>query len=97
MIINIRYDLLYCKCTAIKKLTDTVLTNTVSFPTSLQKWLEIKTRKSKKPPKCELCRYQYHRHKKFKVRARYEIFDQLCVYQSTYIATLTHAIAIVSL
>lgn len=32
----------------------------------LMKWLEIKTRKSKKPPKCELCRYQYHRHKKFK-------------------------------
>ncbi|CAH1775989.1 unnamed protein product [Owenia fusiformis] len=32
----------------------------------LKKWLEITSKKSRKPPKCELCHYQYHRHKKFK-------------------------------
>ncbi|KAK2145634.1 hypothetical protein LSH36_667g00021 [Paralvinella palmiformis] len=35
--------------------------------TCLMKWLEITTKKSRKPPKCELCHYQYHRHKKFKM------------------------------
>lgn len=34
--------------------------------TCLMRWLEIMTKKSRKPPKCELCHYQYHRHKKFK-------------------------------
>jgi len=34
--------------------------------TCLMKWLEITSKKSRKPPKCELCHYQYHRHKKFK-------------------------------
>jgi len=34
--------------------------------TCLMKWLEITTKKSRKPPRCELCHYQYHRHKKFK-------------------------------
>ncbi|ELU00080.1 hypothetical protein CAPTEDRAFT_225460 [Capitella teleta] len=35
--------------------------------TCLTRWLEICGKKSRKPPKCELCRYQYHRHKKFKL------------------------------
>lgn len=33
----------------------------------LMKWLEISNKRSKHPPSCELCLYQYHRHKKFKV------------------------------
>ncbi|KAL8588998.1 hypothetical protein ACOMHN_047979 [Nucella lapillus] len=32
----------------------------------LLKWIEISTRKTKRPPKCELCHYQYVRHKRFK-------------------------------
>ena len=36
----------------------------------LQRWLEIMTKKSRKPPKCELCHFQYHRHKKFKVSSQ---------------------------
>lgn len=32
-----------------------------------QKWIEISTRKTKRPPKCELCHFQYIRHKRFKV------------------------------
>lgn len=32
----------------------------------LMKWLDVSSRKSKRPPSCELCLYQYHRHKKFK-------------------------------
>ncbi|GAB6030807.1 hypothetical protein CHUAL_007654 [Chamberlinius hualienensis] len=34
----------------------------------LMKWLEVSSRKSKHPPSCELCLYQYHRHKKFRVK-----------------------------
>ncbi|KAK7077888.1 hypothetical protein SK128_016250, partial [Halocaridina rubra] len=30
----------------------------------LNKWLEVK--RSKKAPACELCNYQFHRHKKFR-------------------------------
>ena len=37
------------------------------FQFSFQRWLEITSKKSRKPPKCEICHYQYHRHKKFKV------------------------------
>jgi len=36
--------------------------------TCLQKWLEITSKKSRKPPRCELCHFQYHRHKKFNFR-----------------------------
>lgn len=32
----------------------------------LKKWLEVSSKKSHKHPKCELCHFQYHRHKKFK-------------------------------
>ncbi|XP_064626161.1 E3 ubiquitin-protein ligase MARCHF4-like isoform X2 [Lineus longissimus] len=32
----------------------------------LMRWLEVSMRKSRKPPRCELCHFQYHRHKKFK-------------------------------
>ncbi|KAK7100894.1 E3 ubiquitin-protein ligase MARCHF4-like [Littorina saxatilis] len=32
----------------------------------LLKWIEISTRKTKRPPKCELCHFQYIRHKRFK-------------------------------
>lgn len=34
-----------------------------------QKWISISTRKTKKPPKCELCHYQFNRHKKFRVNS----------------------------
>ncbi|XP_067137862.1 uncharacterized protein [Centruroides vittatus] len=34
----------------------------------LMRWLEISSKKSRKPPSCELCQYQYQWHKKFKVR-----------------------------
>ncbi|KAF8785358.1 uncharacterized protein LOC129958306 [Argiope bruennichi] len=33
----------------------------------LMKWLEICNKRSRKPPTCELCKYQFHWHKKFKV------------------------------
>ncbi|KAG8201273.1 hypothetical protein JTE90_016759 [Oedothorax gibbosus] len=33
----------------------------------LMKWLEICNKRSRKPPICELCKYQFHWHKKFKV------------------------------
>lgn len=32
----------------------------------LLKWIEISSRKTKKPPRCELCHFQYIRHKRFK-------------------------------
>ncbi|KAK6188095.1 hypothetical protein SNE40_004352 [Patella caerulea] len=32
----------------------------------LLKWLEILTKKGKRPPHCELCRFHYIRHKRFK-------------------------------
>ena len=32
-----------------------------------QKWLEVSSKKSSDPPGCELCQYQYIRHKKFVV------------------------------
>jgi len=32
-----------------------------------QKWMDILSRKSRKPPTCELCRYQFRRHKRLKV------------------------------
>lgn len=34
--------------------------------TCLMRWLAITTKKSRKPPKCELCHFPYNRHKKFK-------------------------------
>ena len=34
----------------------------------LQKWLEVSSRRHSGPPCCELCQYQYLRHKKFVVR-----------------------------
>ncbi|KAI1280482.1 E3 ubiquitin-protein ligase MARCHF1 [Halotydeus destructor] len=34
----------------------------------LMKWLEISSKKTRKPLSCELCQYQYQWHKKFKVR-----------------------------
>ncbi|RWS31758.1 E3 ubiquitin-protein ligase MARCH1-like protein [Leptotrombidium deliense] len=34
----------------------------------LMRWSEISSKKSRKPLSCELCQYQYHWHKKFKVR-----------------------------
>lgn len=34
----------------------------------LMRWLEISSKRSRKPASCELCQYQYHWHKKFKVR-----------------------------
>ncbi|GAB1601559.1 E3 ubiquitin-protein ligase MARCH4-like [Argonauta hians] len=33
----------------------------------LMKWIEISTKRSKKPPRCELCHYEFHRHKRFKM------------------------------
>ena len=33
-----------------------------------QKWLEVSSKKNSEPPGCELCQYQYIRHKKFVVR-----------------------------
>lgn len=33
----------------------------------LLKWIEISTRKTKRPPRCELCHFQYVRHKRFKL------------------------------
>ena len=33
----------------------------------LQKWLEVSSRRRSGPPCCELCQYQYLRHKKFVV------------------------------
>ena len=35
----------------------------------LQKWLEVSSKKNSEPPGCELCQYQYIRHKKFVVSA----------------------------
>ena len=32
-----------------------------------QKWMDILSRKSRKPPSCELCQYQFRRHKHLKV------------------------------
>ena len=32
-----------------------------------QKWLEVCSKKNAAPPGCELCQYQYIRHKKFVV------------------------------
>ncbi|CAC5401146.1 MARCH1_8 [Mytilus coruscus] len=34
----------------------------------LKRWIEISTRKKKKQPRCELCHYQFHRHKTFKFK-----------------------------
>lgn len=36
--------------------------------TCLKKWISISTRKTKKPPKCELCHYQFKRHKQFRFK-----------------------------
>ncbi|XP_025110085.1 E3 ubiquitin-protein ligase MARCH8-like [Pomacea canaliculata] len=33
----------------------------------LLKWIEVSSRRTKKTPKCELCHFQYIRHKRFKV------------------------------
>ena len=33
----------------------------------LQKWLEVSSKRRTGPPSCELCQYQYLRHKKFVV------------------------------
>ncbi|KAL8566782.1 hypothetical protein ACOMHN_005733 [Nucella lapillus] len=33
----------------------------------LLKWIEISTRRTKRPPKCELCHFEYVRHKRFKL------------------------------
>ena len=41
-----------------------VLNSSYSF---LQKWLEVSSRRHSGPPCCELCQYQYLRHKKFVV------------------------------
>ncbi|XP_064476605.1 E3 ubiquitin-protein ligase MARCHF4-like [Ornithodoros turicata] len=35
----------------------------------LMRWLEILNKKSRKPPSCELCQYQYQWHKKFRAGA----------------------------
>ena len=37
------------------------------FDYLLQKWLEVSSRRRSGPPCCELCQYQYLRHKKFVV------------------------------
>jgi len=34
-----------------------------------QKWMDVLSRKSRKPPSCELCHYQFRRHKHLKVNA----------------------------
>ncbi|XP_060084984.1 E3 ubiquitin-protein ligase MARCHF8-like [Ylistrum balloti] len=36
--------------------------------TCLKRWIDISTRKTKKQPRCELCHYQFHRHKRFKFK-----------------------------
>merc|ERR1719431_1609015 len=33
----------------------------------LKKWLEVSSKKNSDPPGCELCQYQYIRHKKFMI------------------------------
>ncbi|KAF0291561.1 E3 ubiquitin-protein ligase MARCH1 [Amphibalanus amphitrite] len=33
----------------------------------LMHWIEVSSRRSKRPPCCELCQYQYQRHKRFRV------------------------------
>ena len=43
------------------------------FHSPLQRWIDISTRKTKKPPRCELCHYLFHRHKKFRVNITQKI------------------------
>ena len=38
------------------------------FSYFFQKWLEVSSKRRTGPPSCELCQYQYLRHKKFVVR-----------------------------
>ncbi|XP_037093402.1 E3 ubiquitin-protein ligase MARCHF1-like [Pollicipes pollicipes] len=33
----------------------------------LMHWIEVSSRRAKRPPCCELCQYQYQRHKRFRV------------------------------
>ena len=51
----------------------------------LQKWLEVSSRRRSGPPCCELCQYQYLRHKKFVVRKK----EALCIVR-LYITFLCH-------
>ena len=43
----------------------------------LMRWLEISSKKTRKPLSCELCQYQYHWHKKFKVNC--SIFNKYSI------------------
>ncbi len=39
-----------------------------------QKWLEVSSKRRNGPACCELCQYQYLRHKKFVVKLKKNIF-----------------------
>lgn len=57
----------YIHCGCLMVCLTTVFRNWLKT-SHFQKWLEISSKKSRKPLSCELCKYQYHWHKKFKVR-----------------------------
>ena len=53
----------------------------------LQKWLEVCSRKTGDPPVCELCQYQYIRHKKFVVSQTWEYNPNISSSQTLRLAT----------
>lgn len=50
----------------------------ICYSCLFQKWIRISTRKTKKPPKCELCHYQFNRHKKFRVNYSFDFTIKIC-------------------
>lgn len=50
----------------------------ICYSCLFQKWISISTRKTKKPPKCELCHYQFNRHKKFRVNYSFDFTIKIC-------------------
>lgn len=50
----------------------------ICYSCLFQKWISISTRKTKKPPKCELCHYQFKRHKKFRVNYLFDFTIKIC-------------------
>lgn len=89
-----------CSCTCIWTLLKNVHVKSPLFTFTkniftvscdlFQRWLEICGKKTRKPPKCELCRYQYHRHKKFKVTFQIPIFDSALGVRLATILTSFH-------
>ena len=57
----------------------------IIFFSSLQKWLEVSSRRRSGPPCCELCQYQYLRHKKFVVSLQSRITSTLQIFTATSI------------